>query len=98
MSIKDISSLSGVRPADPTRGRPESPSKRESSKPEEAASGSDQLTLTSVGQLLAESASAEAPVDRAKVEALREAIANGSYEADAEKIADKMLRMERELL
>jgi len=37
------------------------------------------------------------PTDAARVRAIKDAIASGTYEIDAGKIADKMLRFEREL-
>jgi negative regulator of flagellin synthesis FlgM len=52
----------------------------------------DSLQLTPSARTLGD---AEAPVDSHRVEKLREAIADGSYRVDADRIAGKLLDIER---
>jgi len=52
------------------------------------------LKLTPSARVLGEGA-AEAPVDAHRVEKLRQAIADGSYKVDADRIAGKLLDIER---
>lgn len=100
MNIKDVTGLSGARPIDPSRGNAQTPPKQDSKSGSAsgAASASEQLTLTSVGQALAGAADESAPVDRERVDAIRAALADGSYEIDSERLAAKLLRMDRELV
>ena len=53
----------------------------------------DRVELTSTAQVLG--GGAEAPVDAPRVEALRRQIADGGYRIDAERIAGKLLELER---
>lgn len=46
---------------------------------------------------LEEAVSAASGVDTARVQAVQDALASGSYEVDAEAVADAMLRSEQEL-
>ena len=98
MNIKDISGLGGVGPVDNSRTPADGPRKSSSGETGERASTADQLTLTSVGQYLAAAADEPAPVDRERVDAIRNALADGSYEIDSERVAAKLLRLDRELL
>ena len=64
------------------------------------ASTSDTVELTSSAKLLErlEKNLAAAPgIDSARVETIKQAIANGEYEIDAEAVADAMIRFERSL-
>ena len=62
------------------------------------ASTSDQLTLTAAARSLLEAGrETSTPVDEARVAALREAIADGSYRVDAGRIAERLLALERQL-
>jgi len=54
----------------------------------------DSLQLTPSARVLGEGA-AEAPVDVHRVEKLRQAIADGSYRVDADRIAGKLIDIER---
>lgn len=62
-----------------------------------AVQPSDSLRLTGkamdIKAMARAVASSPPPVDEAKVAALREAIANGSYQIDAHRIANQMLSM-----
>ncbi|MCC5869992.1 MAG: flagellar biosynthesis anti-sigma factor FlgM [Gammaproteobacteria bacterium] len=64
----------------------------------EAASTSDQVTLTAAARSLLEAGrETNAPVDAARVAALREAIADGSYRVDAGRVAEQLFALERQL-
>ena len=54
-------------------------------------------TASRLAELQAEVAGADG-VDLNRVEAIRQQIADGSYEVDAERIADALMTMEKELL
>jgi negative regulator of flagellin synthesis FlgM len=84
-SLPPISSSPDV-PAIAAR-KPEAPKK-------DAVADADSLDLTPSARALGESA-AEAPVDVHRVEKLRQAIADGSYRIDADRIAGKLLDIER---
>jgi negative regulator of flagellin synthesis FlgM len=57
-----------------------------------------QSTLLSSGTLSTRApATADAPVDTAKVEKLRAAVLDGSYKPDAAKIADRLVDLEKKL-
>ncbi len=60
-----------------------------------AAGPQDKVSLS--GTLQALSASSQAPIDLAKVEKIRAAIADGSFLADAGQIADGLIASTREL-
>ncbi len=63
---------------------------------ESTASGkTDKVSLS--GTLQSLSASADAPVDTAKVEKVRAAIADGSFQVDVERIADNLIASNRDL-
>jgi negative regulator of flagellin synthesis FlgM len=70
------------------------PRKTESSKKDSVAPEGDSLKLTPSARALGEGA-AEAPVDTHRVEKLRQAIADGSYKVDADRIAGKLLDIEQ---
>jgi negative regulator of flagellin synthesis FlgM len=98
MNIKDVTGLSGAKPVDPSKGNTNAPPKQDSKASSLAAGTGDQLTLTSVGQALVGAAEESAPVDRERVDAIRNALADGSYEIDSARLAAKLLRMDRDLL
>lgn len=62
-----------------------------------AAAGGVPVTLSSAAQAL-EANARNADVDMNKVESVRTAIANGTYQVNAEAIADKLLSNAREML
>lgn len=64
-----------------------------------AASGGDQLKLTDSARALQEAARQNdaSPIDAARVERVRHALADGSYKIDAGRIADRMLAMDKQL-
>ncbi len=60
----------------------------------------DRVTLTPAAQRLneAENRIAETPqVDRKRVEAIKAAIASGQYQVDSQRIANRLIRLERAL-
>lgn len=65
-----------------------------------ATSAADEVKLTSSDQLHAMESSLGAgqPVDRAKVEAIKQAISEGRFQVNADKIADRLLNSVQELL
>lgn len=73
----------------------------EASKTERAdVSTADTVSLTGTAEKLRklEAALSELPVaDEERIEGIRRAVANGTYEIDAQRIADKMLDFERSL-
>jgi negative regulator of flagellin synthesis FlgM len=68
--------------------------KTDASKKDVIAPETDSLKLTPSARVLGEGA-AEPPVDAHRVEKLRQAIADGSYKVDADRIAGKLLDIER---
>ena len=70
------------------------PRKADAPKKDAIAPETDSLKLTASGRALREGAT-EAPVDAHRVEKLRQAIADGSYRVDADRIAGKLLDIER---
>ena len=66
----------------------------------EPATTGDTVELTTGAQLLErldKTLSELSAVDQGRIDAVRTAIENGEYKIDAEKIADAILRVEREL-
>ena len=71
-----------------------------SDKPAPTASGVDQVSLTESGQLMVrlEKILEDLPaVDRDRVETIKQAISDGTYSVNAEKVAAEVLRMEMDL-
>lgn len=83
----------GARPA--RAGQPAAPGR------ETAGGGeTDRVTLTESAQQLkrlAEAVAAAPDVDQVRVAALKDAIARGEYRVDAERVADRMIALERDL-
>ena len=68
--------------------------KADASRKDAITADTDSLRLTASGRALGEGAT-EAPVDAHRVEKLRQAIADGSYRVDADRIAGKLIDIER---
>ena len=85
-SLPPISSSPDVPPVAVRKG--------DAPKKDAIAPETDSLQLTPSARVLGEGA-AEAPVDVHHVEKLRQAIADGSYHIDADRIAGKLLDVER---
>ncbi len=98
MNIKDISGLTGIPPADAARGSPTSAQKSGVKESTDRPQTAERLTLTAIGQYLASAADEPPPVDRARVNALRDALAAGAYEIDSARVAARLLAIDRELL
>jgi negative regulator of flagellin synthesis FlgM len=97
----------GFRPADAAGARRADTAKRagDSSSGESSAASaptaSDTVNLTRSGLLLSklEEIVHNAPVvDLDRVRSIKDALASGSYEIDDQRVADNMLRFDRELL
>lgn len=79
--------------------RPESGASRSGSVAE-SKSNSDSVSLSQQGKAmgkLQQNMAAQPSFDSAKVAAIKEAIANGSYQVDPDKLADNMMKFEKEL-
>ncbi len=101
MDIKNLNNTD-PRPNRTDRGPAEAPGSAASSKGGASARPQtpDQVTLTESAQRLLEasrSASDAGAVDQARVQAIRQSLADGSYVIDPERIAAGLLRMEQEL-
>jgi negative regulator of flagellin synthesis FlgM len=72
----------------PVTGRKPEAAKKDLSVPD-----GDSLELTAPARLLSEG-STDAPMDAQRVDKLRQAIADGSYRIDADRIAAKLLEIE----
>ncbi len=96
----------GFRPVDtaPTRrseGAKHAESGSDGTAPTAPASSGDTVNLTASGRLLArlEEAVQNAPiVDANRVRATKDALSAGSYQVAGQSVADKMIRLDRELL
>lgn len=100
MSI-DIKNLSQTQPRATGDGRTVSdnrgPRGGESQDRPATGAGSDQVTLTDTARRLSDltqTASAQPAVDAERVSQIRQAIAEGSYQVNAERVADKLLQAE----
>lgn len=98
MNIKDVTGISASKSVTSSRGDANSESRQGSKDAGTPAETSDRLTLTSAGQALARAADSEAPVDRQRVEEIRNALADGSYEIDSARLAQNILRLDRQLV
>lgn len=102
MSPIDTSGVKASLRIDPERqetrvrsGENESAATSPQSKPVDSVKLTD--TAARLSELEAEVNAAEG-VDMKRVEAIKEQIADGSYEVDADRIADALMTMEKELL
>jgi negative regulator of flagellin synthesis FlgM len=89
------SKINGLPPVGSTPDVPAvSARKTEAARKDPIAPEADSLELTPSARVLGEGA-ADAPVDSPRVERLRQSIADGSYRIDADRIAGKLLDIER---
>jgi negative regulator of flagellin synthesis FlgM len=68
--------------------------------PEKSAAAKDTVSITQSGLLMSkleEIVQRTPVVDQDRVAAIKEAIASGKYELDDQRVADRILRLEREL-
>jgi len=90
-----------ARPLESVSSRPAARSGGEREAPVAAAPAADSLRLTGeatgVQALARELGEAPTSFDAGRVEAIRAALADGSYRVDAQAIADRMLSLERDL-
>lgn len=100
--IDNIRSGNSLTTTNRSPARPESNASSTTSGPvnQNSAPRSDAVSLSSqskaIGEMHNEMASSPS-FDSAKVAAIKEAIANGSYKVDPEKLADNMIKFENEL-
>lgn len=101
MTHKIESGLSVARPPDTTSPSAIARAGSERNQPIAAAAASDSVRLTGEAEGLhalgRQLGAAPAGIDAAKVDAVRTAIADGSYRIDAQQIATRMVDLEREL-
>lgn len=98
MDIKSLSEISRVDAA--KRVTADEPRAETPARPKDGDAPADQVTLTPTARRLmdaSQNASSAPPVDRARVDAIRSAIADGSYDVDAKAVAEKLLQTERNL-
>ncbi|EGU39270.1 negative regulator of flagellin synthesis FlgM [Vibrio ichthyoenteri ATCC 700023] len=94
---------SGQTLATSTRSAPRSSDSTSSTSTSAAKTSStpqDAVSLSSAGKAVGEMHNqmvSQPSFDQAKVAAIKEAIANGSYSVDPEKLADNMIKFEKEL-
>jgi negative regulator of flagellin synthesis FlgM len=88
------SKISSLPPVGSTPDIPAIAPRKADAPKKDATAETDSLKLTPSGRALGEGAT-EAPVDAHRVEKLRQAIADGSYRVDADRIAGKLLDIER---
>jgi negative regulator of flagellin synthesis FlgM len=97
----------GFRPSDTAGARRSEAAKPAGSQGEsrtasagKSAAASDTVSITQSGMLMSkleELVQRTPVVDQDRVTAIKDAIASGSYETDAQRIADRLLKLEREL-
>lgn len=100
MKIHNTPQNSPIRTAHGGDVREKKVSGGESREPSERANVGDTVSLTETASSLSTliEALAQVPVvDSARVEALKAALADGTFQVDAERIAGKLLRMEKDL-
>lgn len=98
MNIKDVTGITGSKNVTSSKSDANPESRPDSKDSGPSAETSDRLTLTTVGKALAKSADESAPVDRQRVEEIRSALADGSYKIDSQKLAQNILRLDRQLV
>ena len=96
-----IDSIAGANGAVTPKKAQQSQQKVESVTPSDSGrDGSDVVSLTSTAETLntlKREMGHTAPVDRQKVEAIKQALASGEYQPDPERVAQKFLEIEKAL-
>jgi negative regulator of flagellin synthesis FlgM len=97
----------GFRPTDTASTRRSDAAKAANSQeqsstvaPDQSAAAGDTVRITQSGLLMSkleEIVQRTPVVDQDRVAAIKEALASGKYELDDQRVADRMLRLEREL-
>ncbi len=100
--VNKIDGVTGQHPPVPNQGQRVENDQRAQGNRGTAASeaASDQVSLTSSAQLLKELNEAvnnSSGTDTSRIEALRKAITDGTYQVDAGTIADKLLDLDQQL-
>jgi negative regulator of flagellin synthesis FlgM len=98
--VNKIDGVSGQRPTVPNPGQNARTDRANAERGAAPAHGSDQLSLTTSAQLLKElneAVAATPEVDSSRVQAIKQAIAEGTYQVDAGRIADQLLKLEDQL-
>ena len=98
--VNKIDGVSGQRPAVPNPGQNARAERANAERGSAPAQGGDQLSLTTSARLLKELnevIAATPEVDSSRVEAIKQAIAEGTYQVDAGRIADQLLKLEDQL-
>ena len=92
MEIKNSGkvNIAGDGVAKTSSARP-TPEKGGAGKTAASAAPSDRVTLTPAARLLVATDHADAPFDRARVDALRAAITAGTYRVAAQRIAERLI-------
>ena len=92
--------IDGTTPRSPVSGPSPVPTRPEPA-PSPVPSTDDTVALTDTARLMQRVENMLAnvpPTDRARVDAVRQALANGDYEVDPQRIAARIVRLERDLL
>ena len=99
--VNKIDGISGQKPPVPNPSQQNARTERsESERARTSGQTADQLSLTSSAQLLkelSEAVAASPEVDQSRIDAIRQAIADGSYDIDAGRIADRLLNLDDQL-
>lgn len=96
MAIESITGRTQLTPATKTAQKTEIDSGNKAATRQAERSDSIAITVTAQGIKKAfESSSSDAIVDVARVNAVKKALAEGSYQINAERIAEKMVQYER---
>ena len=66
--------------------------------PAAPAQSGDRVQLTESARAIGAAANgADAPVDTSRVERIRQAIADGTYKVDAQRVADRLISLEKQI-